>query len=615
MLPNEFGNGSLLKEAVTLLQKEGISIPDINTLLGISDSPDQDEIYAKMKANYTAFENTQQLAFAILKEGNGSIDNSGIQAYDKSGEKKTGAFVVTNHSFISDAYNLDKRYHDLGDYITLPTMNGIFINDYYIDNGSFITQGLNTTSDAPTDFSKVLDLLNYLFELRTSDKEAFKAVDWNSIGGQLRFVPSSSVYPTAYASSNEKIPFSIDNWAKQKDGATDFFCDMGLLTEGMTEIRFRKFMNGESVQYSDTDIYSCQNVKRLEESLVWLNSKSVFPVSEAKKSHILKAVEQINKLRENAKRGAIIVTDIFDFDSIKESSVEFESDSYTAWKNETGISIFLYDGLLPKKITLDEYVNGDVVNYVSEASIADYEDGKIIYINRKSDLKAELHVLAKNNTVGLTNEMVYKLFDAEISSENAGLRAELEFYKRIVALGEFGEAKMDAQNPNDVNKDSQIEYNEEARKIVFERLKNEGYVFPNGIDQYSTMKGVLDPDGKPVTIVVKSALGGKINIYPNDWGDLLTPGAQLWIRTHDGTYPIHLREMIRQQDILSLKIDTSNLDTAKGVAKIATLLKWMKAIHFDFKSILPTQIAKDYHEYAFDDRPMDEKLSSDDFPA
>ena len=611
LLPNQFGNGSLLKEAVNLLQNEGISILDINTLLGISDSPDQDEIYAKMKAHYTVFENTQQLAFSILKEGNGSIDNSGIQAYDKSGKTNKGAFVVANHSFIKDSYNLDSRYCDLGDYIQLPTANNTFIKDCYINDGTFIAGCLETTDNNVRDYDKTIDLLEYLYTLHITDKDSFKKVNWSSIKDAIGFDPATCAYPLGYATESERIPSRIDSWAGQKEGIIEFFCDLGMLTPNMTEMKFRKYMNGESVPYSDTDIFSCQNVERLEKSLEWLESKALFPVSEEKKGYVLKAVEQINKLRKNIFKGDIIVTESFDFNTIKESSVEYDGSNYASWKEETGISIFLYNGPLPKTVSLDEYLSSVAVKYVSDANITDNKEDKAIYINSLSDLKAELHVLAKNNTIGLTNEMVYKLFDAEI----VGLRAELEFYKKIVALGEFGEAKMDAQNPNDRDKKDQIEDNVEAREIVMDRLLNEGYIFENGIGQYSTMRGVKDPDGNPVTIVVKSAINGLINIHPNDWADLLTPRAQLWIRTHEGTYPIHLREMIRQQDILSLKIDTSNLDTAKGVAKIATLLKWMRAIHFDFKSIMPTHIAKDYHEYAFDDRPMDEQLSSDDFSA
>ena len=610
LLPNEYGNGGLLRRAVDILQKEGISLQDIHALLGISDSPDQDEIYVKLKEHYKELVNTQQLAFAILM-GNGGINQSGLLAYARNGKAYKGSFVVANHSFISETYNLDKRYKDLGEYLSLPLEGDTFINDCYInDKGSFVALSLETNTEGVLDYVKVIDLLDFLYDLRLKNKETFKSVNWSSIQGSLGFDPTSSAYPGEYASSNEKLPDQIEAWAHQKEEVEGFFADMGMLTENMTEISFRKFMTGIPVQYSDTDIYSCQIVKRVEESLQWLAGQSVFPLSSEMSGHFLKAVEQINKLRKTEKRAEIVITDSFDFASLEESSVEYEGNNYAEWSEETGITVFLYDGHLPKTVSIDEYITGIAVQYVGTDNVADNEDQNAIYVNRQSDLQAELHILAKDNTVGLTNEMVYKLFDASIAS----MRAEIEEYKKKLDLMSFGNALMRAESPNELGKSEQIESNEEARTIVMERLQEEGFTFNDGIGRYASISGVIDPDGKPVKIVVKSALAGTVFIHPNEWADLLTPGAQLWLHTRGGTYPIHIREMIRQQDKINLSIDTANLDSGMGVSKIATLMQWMKAIHFEFNSIVPTHRAEDYHEYAFDDRSMDEKPTADDFP-
>ena len=606
LLPNEYGNGGLLKRAVDILQKEGISLKDINTLLGISDSPDQDEIYEKMKVHYKQLENTQQLAFAILK-GNGTIKGSGFKAYAKNGNAYEDPFVVTNHSFINETYVLDGRYNNLAEYISLPLSGDTFIKDCYInEDGEFVALSLDTSTNDVRDDGKVIDLLDFLYDLRLANKDAFKSVEWSSLKEQLGFDPTASAFPAKYASSDETLPDMVEAWANKKDDAENFFADMGMLTDNMTEMSFRKFMTGIPVQYSETDIYSCQSALRLQESLQWLSGQSIFPLSSERSGHFLKAVEQINKLRKANWISEIVITDSFDFKSLDESSVEYADSNYEKWSKETGIRIFLYDGYLPKTVSIDEYISGTAVKYVGTDNFAENVDQGIIYVNRQGDLQAELHILAKDNALGLTNEMVYKLFDASISA----LRAELEEYKRIA----LGNAAMSAESPNERGKEDQIEDNEEARKIVMERLKKEGFTFNDGIGHFARMSGVIDPDGKPVKIVVKSALAGTVFIEPNEWADLLTPGAQLWLRTHSGTYPIHIREMIRQQDKIRLTIDTANLDSGMGVSKIATLMQWMKAIHFEFSSIVPTHIAEDYHEYAFDNRSMDEKPTPDDFP-
>ena len=558
--------------------------------------------------------NTQQLAFAILK-GNGISDESGLSAFARNGKAYSGSFVVANHSFISEHYNLDKRYNDLGEYLSLPYADDTFINDCYInDAGSFVALSLKTSTGfgKVRDYVKVIDLLDFLYDLRLANKDRFKSVNWSLIQDSLGFNPTVSAYPAEFASCNEKLPDKIEVWAKQKEGVNGFFADMGMLTEEMTEVSFRKCMIGIPVQYIDTDIYSCQIVGRLEESLQWLAGKSIFPLSSEKSEYFLKAVEQINKLREKEKRSKIIVTDIFDFTTIKESSFEYCGDNYSKWSEETGIKIFLYDGPLPRTVSIDEYITGNAVQYIGTDNVAGNKGLSSIYVNKKSDIQAELHILAKDNSIGLTNEMVYKLFAASIAALQAE-NQELKKENRELKKKQFGDASMSADSPNEPGKPDQIEYNEEARKIVMARLLNEGYTFEYGIGPYESIPGVIDPEGKPVKIVVKSALSGTVFVSPNEWADLLTPRAQLWLRTMSGTYPIHIREMIREQDKINLTIDTANIDTEKGVSKIATLMQWMKAIHFKFNSIVPTHRAEDYHEYAFDDRSMDEKPTADDF--
>ena len=49
------------------------------------------------------------------------------------------------------------------------------------------------------------------------------------------------------------------------------------------------------------------------------------------------------------------------------------------------------------------------------------------------------------------------------------------------------------------------------------------------------------------------------------------------------------------------------------VSKFAQILQFFKQVNFEFNSVKPSTIASTYKEYAFDDRPQDEKLTSDEF--
>jgi hypothetical protein len=205
------------------------------------------------------------------------------------------------------------------------------------------------------------------------------------------------------------------------------------------------------------------------------------------------------------------------------------------------------------------------------------------------------------------------LFNRSISD----LRSEIERLERENALlkagGQNESVDMRGANPNDVNPDDRPEYNEVARKKVARRLTGEGYSFTQGIGDYSIVPGVIDPDGNPAPLVIKSCRWGKIYISPMEWGILLRPNSMLWIFDGHDTMAVRLRSLIRNQEKLVLEMDTRNLDDVEKVSKFASILQYFKQVNFKFNSVRPTTIATSYKQYAFDDRPMDEKPEPDEF--
>jgi hypothetical protein len=244
------------------------------------------------------------------------------------------------------------------------------------------------------------------------------------------------------------------------------------------------------------------------------------------------------------------------------------------------------------------------------------DNASTIYVNSNVDLQKALHQLAADNNISLTTEDVYKLFDRSISD----LRKELDkLRKENIALragapvpsGE--DVIMGGDNPNGVDVDDRPEYNEIARKKVMKRLLGEGYTFTQGYGTSSIIYGVMDPEGNPVPLVVKSCRWGKLFIDPMEWGQLLMPNSMLWIFDGQEVVPLKLRALIRNQEQLVLTMDTRNLDDVNKVSKFAQILQYFKQVKFNFDSVRPTTIASTYKQYAFDDRPMDEKPSADPF--
>lgn len=611
ILPNENGNGSLLIEMTEKYSALGLQRTKLNELLGISEETDIDNLYETLIANYMTLQNEQQLAFVLTVCANKNVSVPSFNLIAINNEEHVGDFVVKNYEFISDSYTLSKSYEHLKDFIDLPYGNNTYIHSPYIDdNGIFICPGIETNDGNDYDYNKVIALLEYLNKIYKRNKGKFKSVDWTTIKDALAFDPSICVYPSKYALEEEKLPREVESWIKDSSEHKEMIEALGVLTGDSVVMKFRRFLIGNLAKFDCHTIYSVESEKYLENSLKWASDKAIFPLSQDKYDVVKVAIEQINKLRES---WGIVITDKYDIDTIDGDSIEYIGDGYDEWKEDIGYSIYLYDGALPHIVEIDEYIDGTIFSY-NEGDITDNGDA-FIYINKDADMQDAMHHLADKNEINLTREDVYKLFNRSIIDlQNKIKQLEEENLKLREGLPmPQGDATMGGDNPNDVDKPERPEWNEQAREKVKKKLEAEGYKFTQGIGTYSEIPGVIDPDGKPVHLVVKSCRWGKLFINPGEWGTLLKPNAMLWIFDGHDAMPLHLRALIRNQDQLVLKMDTRNLDDVSRVSKFAQILQYFKQVHFDFSSVRPTTIASTYKDYAFDDRPMDEKLEEDEF--
>lgn len=610
ILPEENGNGDLLIELIDKYAKIGIEKEKLIQLFGVSDTVDKEHVYQTLIRNYSEVKNAQQLAFILLMGRNGNNTFPDLKVYDCNNVSQplTSKFIVEKYSFIDVRYCLSPKYADLSKYINLPWYDNLFVQKPYIDdNHQFVCPGLETKED-----TKRIDLLSYLFTLFNKDQSRFKAVNWSAIKDALGFDPSSSVYPGKYAIKEETLPQNIEAWINENKSREEFISAMGCMTEGHVVVRFRRYMTGEPVAFETEEVYVCKTTPApFERSLMWLANKNIYPLTENLYKNIFKLViEWINKLRGN--NAGIDIQDKIDFDKLSSNAEEYHDKNYSEWKNETGLSIYLYKGRMPHKVSIDEYI-GDVIYRYNGKNIA--SNGKdIIYVNSEADLQTEMLNLAERNNIGLTKEKAYKLFSKSISelekrlteleSQNKALQSQLQTTQE--------EAEMSGSNRNDVDQEDRKEYNEEARRIVKTKLEKEGFSFEQGIGDGTSIYGVRDPEGKPVTLVVKSCKGGRLYINPSEWGEILHPNAMLWAYDGGDPYPVKLRELIRNQDKLVLTMDTSNLDDINRVSRFAEVLRYFKQINFELDSYRPTTIASTYKDYAFDDRPKDEELTPDD---
>ncbi len=617
LLPNENGNGALLDELIRNFTLLGMNHEKLNNLFGVSTETKLDEIYEAITSKYGTLKNAQQLAFVLLMCDNNKKEKPDFQLFNSDNLPQYGNFVIKSFSFIDKDYSLADVYSDLSDYVKLPYGDNKYIQEPYIDEGSssFICPGLNTKKEnIDIDYALVIDLLNFLMPLKKKNETVFKNVNWSTIKDELGFDPIKCIYPSQYATAEETLPIVIEEWAKLSKENILLLSSMGVKASDDIEINFRKFMTGEADSFDMHTIYSSKSLYHLEQSLAWLSEKQIFPLNKEKYDTCMIAVEQINKLRGN--RAGIVISDEFDLETLSDNSIQCSYEGYKEWKEETGFSIYIFEGKLPHVVSLDEYIDNQIYTY-NDSLICTDDNNKFIYVSSEADLHDALHQLAKDNNINLSAEDVYKLFDGDV----AGLRQQLEKLKEENDLlrhnlpTSYDDARMRGHNPNDVDTDERPEYNEVARKKVMKKLKAEGYTFNAGFGDCSIVAGVQDPEGNPVPLVVKSCKWGTLFINPIEWGTLLYPNAMLWVFDGSDVYPLHLRPLIMNQEKLVLSMDTRNLDDVAKVSKFAQILRYFKQIHFEFDSVRPTTIATTFKQYAFDDRPMDEKPEEDEFPA
>lgn len=614
LLPNEYANASLLAKVVEKFSALGLNSLSLNSLLGLSSEADLDHIYSAIQDNYPILQNGQQLAFVRLM-----TDTHEKTSFDYKLEMLTQAssktdLVINDLAFIAKSHVLAAKYSDVGKYITLPYMKNVIIQEPYItEAGEFISSEICTRDNAANhDKEKILSYLDFLLKLRRTNKDLFKKVDWSRQSDNLSFDPLKVVYPQNYAVSSEILPAYIETWASESEERLQVLVDMGVKTECDVLVMLRKYENTEIANFDPHAIYAVTDKVALENSLNWIGINCQFPLDKERYDALIIAVQQINKLRGEST--GIVISDSIDFNLLSDESIQYSEDGYKQWSDESGKKIYLYDGEMPHEITISEYINGVIYSYHSGNVVDDSKS--TIYVNQNTDIQKSMHQLATSNGVGLTPESVYKLFNRSI----VNLRSEIDRLRSENALLKGGEltnpnesVDMRGSNPTDVDIDDRPEYNEVARKKVMRRLTNEGYNFTQGSGSFSIVPGVIDPDGNPSPLVVKSCRWGKLYISPMEWEVLLKPNSMLWIFDGHDTIALPLRSLIRNQEKLVLSMDTRNLDDIEKVSKFAQILQYFKQVNFEFNSVRPTAVASSYKQYAFDDRTMDEKPEADEF--
>lgn len=462
--------------------------------------------------------------------------------------------------------------------------------------------GVNEEINFPEIFKKfseqtqTLQNAEQLFFLVHYNKHIAK-VDLSKLGFDI----TCAVFPSDFALKKEELPEYLQEWIKNNEIKLSEIEKIGVWTEDTVIVELRKFLKGEVQEFQNTRIAQetrfNNNETSLFNTLEWLKEREIKLSAEEQFSTLKKIVEVIN---DNRTRGDLEIKEIYDFEFLNENSKE--------WKTTENNTISLYNGEMPKIVELDEikgyafyrYNNGDYT--VNENSI---------YINENSDKKKTLQKVASDENNNFSFEELWALF-GESSSREQELEKEIALLKQQVAKADS--ATLGTEFSNDISQNDQKEANREAKEIVKEKLEAEGFVFTEGIGEYSTINGVTK-EGLEYPLVIKSykSQDEPLKIGANEWMQLMNPNSMFWV--HFGNRKLgclKINELLRSQDKISISFDTSNLEREDKIEKFSKVLRYFKNIHFDFNSLKPSNVADNLNNYRFDERKEEEDLSGDD---
>ena len=675
ILPNNYENSDHLNDLINQFIGLGLNKERIGNLFGISEEPEPSDIFQIFSEQVTTLENAEQLAFLFLyglyiEE----IDFNQFKALNVNQEEidlGTDKYL-TDFDFIQQSEILHQKYRGVTKiFKDFPIVvedndNLLLIKEPYFEDDKFICPYLK---EDLSDEQK-LSFVEFLFNQwnRKSKKTAIKNIDWSKIDDVeteniLGFNPTTSVYSSEYACESEVLPDYLINWIGNEENKIDFLSDIGVWTENSVIVELRKYLSGKIKDFHNNRLAQERRFNEDETALFnsfeWLKEKEITLKTAEQFETFKKVVEIINENRDN---NDLIIQGIgereFDFETLEENATELEEAYYENWKEQSDFSIFLYDGELPKSISLDEI--SDYVFYSFYEGNTAIDDENNIYINQNADVKKELRKLElENDDFDFDGLWQNKL--EELEKENAQLRKSneasfgtefdseeddefLQFYRegyvRVRAhwrslpnrgslsfndyflkkfeneLQNYTAATLGAEFSADISKNNQREANREAKEIVKQKLESEGFEFTNGIDEFSTINGVIK-DGVEFPLVVKSYKyhDEPLKIGANEWIQLMRPNSMFWAYFGNGKLGcLKLYELLRNQDKLTISFSTENLDKEDRLEKFAELLHYFGDVHFDFNSVKPSDysVANNLKDYRFDERKTEEELSSDD---
>lgn len=160
---------------------------------------------------------------------------------------------------------------------------------------------------------------------------------------------------------------------------------------------------------------------------------------------------------------------------------------------------------------------------------------------------------------------------------------------------------------------SRISISQDAKDIIFETLKSNGFIVPNQLDiNFTIVNGIKNPSGYPIKIIVKSGKAGKIYFNPSEWLVLSESDTQLFVVTCGNIVRnVTLEDLITFNDNFHMRFNTQAFAVDTNLKAFANFFQFLPYTHFIFNA--PESTTDFLKQFGLNVRnPSSRELTSDD---
>jgi hypothetical protein len=572
IFPESYHSADKLQRLLDDFVKLGLPEPGLKRLFGITEELDLNAVLSLI-GHYP--QNGDQLAFILLYHKYcEQLELKGYYVNTLDGQHPLiYSYYIKEHPFILRNAILDNLYNSIKAILKYPFViddgerTKLYEEPVFADD-AFICEDVRDDLE----IDDKVHLLNFIYEKwQGAAKSIIKKVDWEEIDDTettiiLGFNPTQCVHPEEFAIPTEYLPAYVIDWIEQNEIEEDFLADLKVQVKGSTTFELRNyFKNG--VSFKSSRISAEGNEDLLFNTFEWMKQNQLQIADDAAGSIFETICRTINEFREQKENGHLVLEKTFDFDLLKEQSVELTDAYYANWKDELDgkYSIFLYTGTLPKLITLDE-IDDYVFRRYSDEHIAISSDNAI-FVNSEKDLQGVLYSLVVQEK--MPADEILKLIELKsISFTNNDYQAltnRINHLEQIIANLQ----RVDHRDSVDITvtmDEYTNEIKEKSERQLFDHLKatltNKKVIWMNGNEN-----GTFSESWRPYDFEVRDGDNHLIN-YIDCKG---TPGLKKTFYLSQNEWEFFLRE----SDIYQI-YRVFNVESTPEIVEIDNLMKWIR---------------------------------------